>query len=121
MRPTTDPLRRTATRLGLVGVPLLALATGPAAAHGSGGYGGGMMGGGMMGGTWGPAGGAGMLGGWLVWPLLLVGLVLLLVYGLAGREDRGDGARAELRARYARGDLSDEEYVSRRETLDRTA
>ena len=84
---------------------------------------GGMMGyGGMM-------GGAGTTRGW--WPLLgmLVPLVFLLVllgggYLLLRRvteqEASRDSAMEELRMAYARGDLSDEEYESRRETLERS-
>lgn len=80
-------------------------------------------GGGTMGGSW------GLFGGWL-WPLLLVGLVALLIYGLFGAVGSGDGGRAnrggrtdraleELRERYARGELSREEFDERRRTLER--
>lgn len=118
MTPTTRNPRRIATRLGLVGGGLLLAATGTVAAHG---YGGGMMGGGMMGGSWGGTAGGGLLGGgMLLWPLLLLALVLFVGFGLA-RGGRGDRALDELRARYARGDLSTEEFDSRRDTLERTA
>ncbi|MDS0478145.1 SHOCT domain-containing protein [Natrinema sp. 1APR25-10V2] len=104
-KPTTH-LGRTARRLALLSVPLLVAATGTAAAHG----------GGMMGGL----GGFGMLGGGMfLWPLLLIGLVLLLMYG-TNREESASGpdtALAELRERYARGELSDEEFENRRSSL----
>lgn len=113
MTSQLEILRRNGLKIALVAVPLLAGASGTAAAHG-GGYGGGMMGG--MGGL----GGFGMLGGgMLLWSLLLVGLVLALVYGVGrgNRIERGDTALAELRERYARGELSDEEFESRRASL----
>jgi putative membrane protein len=75
------------------------------------------MGGGMMG-----VGGFGMLGGGMfLWPLVLIGLVLLLVYGV-GNRDRGDDtgqvqAIETLRERYARGELTDDEYNDRLRTL----
>ncbi|AUV84373.1 hypothetical protein C2R22_22790 (plasmid) [Salinigranum rubrum] len=110
-------LRRNGLKIAVVAVPLLVGASGTAAAHG-GGYGGGMMGSGWSG--IGGLGGFGMLGGgMLLWSLLLIGLVLALVYGV-GRgngTDRGDTALAELRERYARGELSDEEFESRRASL----
>ncbi len=91
----------------------------------------GMMGvGGMMGGTWGGHmwdGGSTM--GWL--PLVGVAMQLLFLFVLLGgayllyRAVAGDGeadgndpAIEELRTAYARGDLSDEEYESRREALE---
>ena len=118
MTTTTRNPRRIATRLGLVGAGLLLAATGTAAALG---YGGGTMGGGMMGGTWGSTADGGLLGGGrLLWPLLLLALVLFVAFGLA-RGGRGDRALDELLARYARGDLSTEEFDSRRDALERTA
>jgi putative membrane protein len=81
----------------------------------SGGYGGGMMGGG-----WGDMGGLGLFGGGMfLWPFLLVGLVLLLVYRTNREEQtsKTDTALAELRERYARGELSDEEFETRRSSL----
>ena len=98
----------------MVAVPLLVAATGTATAMG-GGYGGGMMGGG-----WGGMGGLGLFGGGMVLgPLLLVGLLLLLVYGTNSEEQtsKTDTALAELRERYARGELSDEEFETRRSSL----
>ena len=112
-QPTTH-IGRTARRLAILAVPLLVATTGTAAAMGEG-YGGGMMGGG-----WGGMGGLGLFGGGMfLWPLLLVGLVLLLVYR-TNREEPASGpdtALAELRERYARGELSDEEFESRRRSL----
>lgn len=84
----------------------------------------GMWGGGMMGGY----GGYGMFGGSWLWGIgmMLVWLVVLVVGGyLVFRWLSGSGGLAadpaleELRLAYARGDLSDEEYASRRETLER--
>lgn len=86
---------------------------------------GGTMGGGMTGG---PMGGYMYDGGggiwWMavlgvLWPLAflaLLGAGGALVYRIA--TDGGDDAFAELRAAYARGDLSDEEFESRRERLE---
>ena len=116
-KPTTH-LGRTARRLALLAVSLLVAATGTAAAHGSGSYGGGMMGGGW--GGMGGLGGFGMLGGGMfLWPLLLIGLILLLVYGTnrEGQSSGPDTALDELRERYARGELSDEEFENRRFSL----
>jgi putative membrane protein len=117
MTQLTTNLGRTARRVTIFAVPLLVATTGTAAAMG-GGYGGGMMGGGW--GGMGGLGGFGMLGGGMfLWPLLLIGLILLLVYG-TNREEPSSGqdtALAELRKRYARGELSDEEFESRRSSL----
>lgn len=115
---TTD-IRRTARRLAIAAVPLLLATTGTAAAHG-GGYGGSYGGGGMMG------GGAGLLGGtmglWgLIWMGLLIAVPLYLAYRLFDQEgDSTDGRPLSvLRERYARGELSDEEFDRRRERLER--
>ncbi|MEG3613719.1 SHOCT domain-containing protein [Isoptericola haloaureus] len=70
---------------------------------------------------------------WLVWPLVTVGVVLLvvlLVRGLGSSSGGGQGqappptsgrppnrAREILDERYARGELSDEEYEERRRRL----
>jgi putative membrane protein len=82
---------------------------------------------GMMG-TWGGhmwAGGTGMTGwAFLLWTLVrflvLAALVAggYLLYRSVTGDDR-DAAMAELRRAYARGDLSDEEFERRRETLER--
>lgn len=82
----------------------------------------GLWGGGHMwnGGMWNGTG-AGWIG-LLFWLVFLVVLVAVL-YGLYGalRDAGGDGdrAREELRLAYARGELSDEEYETRRERLER--
>lgn len=72
-----------------------------------------LFGGGMM-------GGAGMMGGFMfLWPVLLIGLIVLLVSGLGdgtGTENR-DQAMTVLRERYARGELSEEEFEERRRRL----
>lgn len=68
-----------------------------------------------MGGLWGGMTGLGVFGGGMfLWPL-----VLLLVYGTnRGSQLSGeDTALIELRERYARGELSDEEFEARRATL----
>jgi putative membrane protein len=114
-QPTTD-VGRTARRLAILAVPLLVTATGTAAAHGGGSYGGGMMGGG-----WGLFGGA--MGLWgLLWMGLLIAVPLHVVYALL---NRGSGGNEEqplsvLRERYARGELSDDEFDRRRKQLERT-
>ncbi|RKD89012.1 putative membrane protein [Halopiger aswanensis] len=71
----------------------------------------------------------GGFGSWMsLWPVLLLGLLALLVVWVgsrrldaraarAGRSDRDDRALEELRERYARGDLSEEEFERRRRTL----
>ncbi|WP_411965920.1 SHOCT domain-containing protein [Haloferax sp. YSMS24] len=75
------------------------------------------MSGGMMG------GGFGMLGGGMfLWPLLLVGLGLLVYYAVSDGEQStsSDEALDTLRERYARGELSDEEFEERKRTLERS-
>lgn len=91
---------------------------------------GGMMGfGSMMGGLWGGGmWGAGQAPGWMV----LIGVVVQLAFlagivgagyllyrALAGSGSETDQALEELRLAYARGDLTDDEYEQRRETLRR--
>jgi putative membrane protein len=97
---------------------------------------------GMMGGGWGMGGGGGwgmgpglFGGGTFLWPLLLLGLVALAVYALGNRgggaterrsgfandrrtSRRTDPALTELRERYARGELSEEEFERKRRTLE---
>ena len=78
-----------------------------------------MMGGWMMGPG---AGGAVSVWGWtmmLVPLLVLLGLGYVLYRALAGDGAGGDAALEELRLAYARGDLSDEEFETRRERLER--
>ncbi|WP_217563437.1 SHOCT domain-containing protein [Halalkaliarchaeum desulfuricum] len=61
-------------------------------------------------------------GGLFVWPLLLVGIVALAIYWAGNQRDNSNGeqadpARAELRERYARGEINDEEFEDRLQTL----
>lgn len=72
-----------------------------------------LFGGGMM-------GGAGMMGGVMfLWPILLIGLILVLAMGLgdSSSTENTDQAMSVLRERYARGELSDEEFEARKRTL----
>ena len=72
-----------------------------------------LMGGGMM-------GGAGMVGGVMfLWPLLLIGLILVLVSNLGDSDEteESDRAMAILREGYARGELSEEQFEKRRRRL----
>ncbi|MDG5777135.1 SHOCT domain-containing protein [Haloarculaceae archaeon H-GB2-1] len=111
----TSHVGRTARRLTILAVPLLVAATGTAAAHSGGSYGGGMMGGG-----WGLFGGA--MGLWgLLWMGLLVAVPLYLVSVLLNRTSGGTDAQSlsVLRERYARGELSDDEFDRRRKQLER--
>ncbi|UZJ26736.1 SHOCT domain-containing protein [Rhodococcus antarcticus] len=75
-------------------------------------------------------GGFGMGVGWLFGLLMLAGVVALVVVGVRAARggigggpirstpaDRSAGARQILEERYARGELSTEEYQERRETL----
>ncbi|WP_148415535.1 SHOCT domain-containing protein [Haloferax sp. KTX1] len=120
----TTHIGRTARRLAVLAVPLLVAATDTAAAMG-GGYGGGMMGGGgMRGGSWGLFGGG--MGLWgLLWMGLLLAVPLYLVFAF-GRRGRGTDSETDerplsvLRTRYARGELSDDEFERRRERLKRS-
>jgi len=108
---------RTARRLAILALPLLVAATGRAAAQGGGSYGGGMMGGS----GWGLFGGA--MGLWgLLWMGLLIVVPLYIVYALLNRGSGGNEERSlsVLRERYARGELSDEEFDRRRKQLERT-
>ncbi|ELZ79622.1 hypothetical protein C455_08557 [Haloferax larsenii JCM 13917] len=111
MQPITH-IGRTARRLAILAIPLLVAATGTAAAHG----------GGMMGGSgWGLLGGA--MGLWgLLWMGLLIAVPLYFVYALLNRGSGGDAEQSlsVLRERYARGELSDDEFERRRKQLERT-
>jgi putative membrane protein len=84
---------------------------------------GGMMGyGGMMGGYgttsgWWPL--VGMLGQ-LVFLLVLLGGGYLVVRRMTESQSSRDPAMEELRVAYARGDLTDEEFETRRDTLERS-
>ena len=107
---------RTARRFTILASFILVAATSTAAAQSSGGYGGG----GMMGGGWGLFGG--VMGLWgLLWMGLLIAVPLYLVFGLSRRGADGTDERSLsiLRERYARGELSDDEFERRREQLER--
>ena len=68
----------------------------------------------MMTGIWGMT-----LGGWIwmaVWVIVLLAMVWLLVSGGRGR-DHADDPLDILRARYARGEISEEEFRHAREVL----
>jgi putative membrane protein len=102
----------------MLGIPLLVAATGIAAAHGGGGYGGGMMGGG---GGWGFFGGG--MGLWgLLWMGVLLAVPLYLGYSLLNRSSGRNDSQplSVLRERYARGELTDEEFEQRREQLEQS-
>lgn len=110
MTQLTIHVGRIARRLTILAVPLLVATTGTAAA----------MGGGMIGGDWGLFGG--VMGLWgLLWMGLLITVPLYLVFALARRGGDGTDGRpmSVLRERYARGELSDDEFERRREQLER--
>lgn len=83
------------------------------------GFGGTMGSGGMMSGPYGD-GGYNYVGVLFQFAFLaiLLGGGFLVARRFAGRRDTSDAAIEELRRAYARGDLSDEEFERRRETLD---
>lgn len=98
----------------MAAVPLLVATSGAAAAHGGG------SNGGMMNGGWGFFGGT--MGFWgLLWLGLLLAVSLYLVFALGRRRDDGTDERplSVLRERYARGELSDDEFERRRNQLER--
>jgi putative membrane protein len=71
------------------------------------------MGGGMSGFSWWP----------VVWSLLLLSVVVLVAYraytrGRAPADERTDAALSTLRSRYARGEISEEEFDQRRRRLE---
>lgn len=75
-------------------------------------------------GAGGSMGGWGAGGGWLLWSLPVLVLFALAVSWARGQEEAttthtedGDRALDTLRARYARGELSDEEFERRRRKL----
>jgi len=82
----------------------------------------------MMGGMWGTGmWGADGMSGWmliigvgmqLLFLAVIVGAVYLGYRAIRKRDDVSDPAVEELRAAYARGDLSDEEYERRRDRLE---
>ncbi|WEL20533.1 SHOCT domain-containing protein [Halorhabdus sp. BNX81] len=116
-------VRRGIARVGVLGVALLATVGTASAQHG----GGGMMGGGGY-------GGFGIPGfGLVFWLLLGLGVVGLFAYARDGRRFRPDTAAGTapgqehtdraletLRERYARGELTDEEFERRRAELERS-
>lgn len=62
----------------------------------------------------------GMMGGWMfLWPLLLIGGLVWFLGSFQNQPNsRGqDSALETLRAQYARGELSEEEFETRRRTL----
>ena len=98
------------TILALAGLAVFAVQ--PAVAYG------GMMGGGGFGAM--PGFGFGFL-----WPLLFFGGILYLVYAVAGNGSSNQGplggsnaAMETLRERYARGELTEEEFEQRRRRLE---
>ena len=101
-------------RLGLLVLLVVVAATGPAAAHT------GDDGAHHHDGWMGTHGGMGLgmgWGVWFLWPALLL-LGGVAAYALLGSADGGsDDALSALRERYARGDIDDEEFERRRETL----
>lgn len=57
----------------------------------------------------------------LLWMVVLVAIPVALIYWFAGGrmdEEAGNGALAVLRERYARGEINDEEYETRRAKLE---
>ena len=112
MTHDTSTLGRATRRIALFAVPLLIAATGTATAHG-----GGMMGGG----GWGLFGGG--MGLWgLLWMGILIAVPFYLVYSLLNSDGESNDNRplAVLRERYARGELTDEEYEQRRKQLEQS-
>lgn len=100
-----------AWKLAATGIVFLVGATATVAAQAHGGAGGGSMGG------W------GTFGGWMfLWPILLISLFVLVVFwagnrGESARREDTDRALEQLRGRYARGELSGEEFERRRRKL----
>ncbi|WP_299269572.1 SHOCT domain-containing protein [Halorientalis sp.] len=90
--------------------------TGIATAQHGGGHSGGMggMGGGMSGFGWWP----------IIWSLTLLSVVLIIGYGIyahgrtPAERTHTDTALSTLRSRYARGELSEEEFEERRRRLE---
>lgn len=115
MTHDTDIIGRTTRRIAMVAVPLLVAIPGTAAAQ-AGGYGGGMMGNGW-----------GLFGGWMglwgvLWMGLLVAIPLYIAYSLLDRDTGANETRplSVLRERYARGELTDEEFEQRRKQLEQS-
>ena len=58
---------------------------------------------------------------WLIWILVIVGIVLAVVFlvrGGEGTSTRSDSALDILKKRYARGEIDEEEYERRRRELE---
>ncbi|WP_135536814.1 SHOCT domain-containing protein [Halostella pelagica] len=100
-----------------VGSVLLIAFTGIASVQSGGGHSGGMggMGGGMSGFGWWP----------LIWSLILLSVVLIVGYTVyahgrtpATERSDTDTALSTLRSRYARGEISEEEFEERRHRLE---
>jgi len=116
MMQLTRPVGSTARRISTLTLPLLVAASGTAVADGGGSYSSGMMSGG-----WGLFGSTmGLFG--LLWMGVLLAVPLYLVYALTTRptSERDNDSLSILRERYARGELSDEEFERRRTRLERT-
>jgi putative membrane protein len=102
---------------GVVGIVGVASSIGVAAAQHGGGDAGG-MGGGMGGFGWWP----------LMWSLILLSVLVVVGYGVVSHGRRSanehvhsdDDALSTLRTRYARGELSEEEFEERRRKLEDT-
>ncbi|UTF52053.1 SHOCT domain-containing protein [Natronosalvus rutilus] len=115
MTPRIETVGRTGRQTAMLAIPLFVGATESVAAHG-----GESTWGGMMGDGWGLFGGA--MGLWgLLWMGALIAIPLFLVYSMVDRGTNGsdDRSLSVLRERYARGDLSDDEFERRRERLER--
>lgn len=108
-------IRETLTTGTLVAAALALVAVDPALAYG----GAGMMGGG----TAGPTAGFGFVG--MLWPLLLLGGLIAVVYWAADSGAGGvgssesDTALDTLHERYARGEMTEDEFAQRRRRLER--
>jgi putative membrane protein len=114
----TTHTARTARRFAILAIPLLIAATGTATAAGHGGW---SYGGGMMGGGWGLFGGA--MGLWgLLWMGILIAIPASVIYGLLnqGFSTNDEQSLSVLRGRYARGEISDDEFERRRKQLERS-
>ena len=112
MTQITVHIERTTRRFTILAVPLLIAMTGTAAAQGGGSYGGGEM---MGGSGWGLFGGA--MGIWgLLWMGLPIAILLYIGYTLLKQESTKTDEQplSVLRERYARGELSADEFERRR-------
>lgn len=116
MRQSIKSIARIGHSGVIAGATLFVGATGNVLAH----EGSAELGGGMMDGSW------GMFGGWgFLWVLLLIGAAVLVISALSRsnqtqNSDQPGRAQDVLRKRYARGELSDEEFEKRRRKLQPT-